>query len=636
MSAETDVDALVDSVADGDDIDWTALEANADPELLALLAHLKTVAVVSDVHRTSTDEDDETGPVAAPSALAGASVALGELGRWGHLQLVRKVGEGSYGEVYHARDTWLDHPVALKLLRPEITDRVAPTRLLDEARVLVKVRHPNVVAVHGADLQQNRVGFWMEFVQGQRLDDVVAFQGLLGAEEAAEIGQGLCSALAAVHDAGLVHRDVKAQNVIREPKGRVVLMDFGAGQLIADAAGGSGAGTPLYLAPEMFNDAPASAQTDIYALGVLLYYLVTAGYPVPARSIEELREAHARGRQRPLLVARSGLPRSFVNVVETMLKVDPAERYQTATEALAGLKRFTAPASIARRFVTWSGYLAASVAIITALGLLTTANFNLILGRSNEFHQEFNLGTWFRWGLSSSFPPIFYTGVWAVLLTLVVVVVRLIRKLSRRADRMVVGIHEWFLARLAERGLDEPVLAFQLIVALGTLALLTLAWTFWDYGAGMFTSFVVVNDAPRARLDALQPANEHYVDAYGRWLDLVLLLFAIAAFRVLAWAQRINSTISRPQKVAALVVPIVALVLWQLPYRLMYHSAFERVDLADARCYMLGSNSTNVLLHCPDMAPPRNRIVPADGPSLHRRGVVESVFVPSQLSQPTN
>ena len=74
----------------------------------------------------------------------------------------------------------------------------------------------------------------------------------------------------------------------------------------------------------MFADAPGSVQTDVYALGVLLYYLVTASYPVPARSIDELKQAHAAGRQRPLLVARPGLPRGFVNVVEKMLKVDPA------------------------------------------------------------------------------------------------------------------------------------------------------------------------------------------------------------------------------------------------------------------------------------------------------------------------
>ena len=130
------LDELIDSVADGDDIDWTALEADADPDILRLLAMVKTVAGVALVHRTPLEEE-ETGPV--PSPLPGsAAVPLGELGRWGHLQLVRKVGEGAYGEVFHARDTWLDHPVALKLLRPELTDRVAPTKLLDEARAGAK------------------------------------------------------------------------------------------------------------------------------------------------------------------------------------------------------------------------------------------------------------------------------------------------------------------------------------------------------------------------------------------------------------------------------------------------------------------------------------------------------------------
>jgi len=497
MSADKKLDELLDSVADGDEIDWAALEAHADPELLALLAHLKTVAGVADVHRTSTDED-ETGPVGAP-VLGSPTVPLGELGRWGHLQLVRKVGEGSYGEVYHARDTWLDHPVALKLLRAELSDRVAPTKLLDEARVLVKVRHPNVVAVHGADLQQNRVGFWMEFVQGQRLDDVVAFQGLLSAEEAAEIGQQLCAALAAVHDAGLVHRDVKAQNVIREAKGRVVLMDFGAGQLIADVVGGGGAGTPLYLAPEMFNDAPASVQTDIYALGVLLYYLVTAGYPVPARSIEELKEAHARGRQRPLLVARPGLPRGFVNVVEKMLKVDPAERYQTAAEALAGLKRFTAPASIVRRFAAWTGYLAIGVVVVTVLGLLNTVAFNVVMNRSSAFHQEWTLATWFNWGLSSLLAPAVYIAVGALGLSVLVGVVRIAYRSSHKVQHVMGALSIWCVDMASQRGLDTPTLALQLAVASGAIALAVLFWSFWDYGAGFLFAPPFISDAPVSR-----------------------------------------------------------------------------------------------------------------------------------------
>ena len=626
MNASASVDDLIDSVADGDDVDWTALEANADPDILRLLAMVKTVAGVAQVHRTPLEEE-ETGPVPSPLP-GGGAIPLGELGRWGHLQLVRKVGEGSYGEVFHARDTWLDHPVALKLLRPELTDRVAPTKLLDEARVLVKVRHPNVVAVHGADLQQGRVGFWMEFVQGQRLDDLVAFQGLLSAEEAGAVGQELCSALAAVHEAGLVHRDVKAQNVIREPKGRVVLMDFGAGQLMADVVGGAGGGTPLYLAPEMFDDAPASPQTDIYALGVLLYYLVTAGYPVPARSIDELTQAHAAGRQRPLLVARPGLPRGFVNVVEKMLKADPAERYQTAAEALAGLKRFTAPASIAKSALRWLGFAAVGAGVLTILGLMNSAAFNVVLGRANEFDSGRSLVEWFRWGVASTFPVVFYGSIWAVILTLIIGTLRLIRKLSPAMNAQLTRASAWAIGRASERGLDDAGILLQCTTGVGAVLLLVLAWTFWDYGAGMITSLASIDEAPLERLLPLQRNNTSRVDAYGRLIDLLLLVHGLIVYRLVSWARRINTPVSRATWGAVLIVPAFALVLWQLPYRLMYQSAFERVDIGETRCYKLGESGTNVLLHCPDVAPSRNRVLSASDPRLRPRGMVEYLLSP--------
>lgn len=627
MSADKPIETLIDSVADGDDIDWAALEANADPEIVALLAHLKLVAGVADVHRTSIS-DEETGPVAS---LGSASVPLGELGRWGHLQLVRKVGEGAYGEVFHARDTWLDHPVALKLLRPALTDRVPPTKLLDEARVLVKVRHPNVVAVHGADLQQNRVGFWMEFVQGQRLDDIVAFQGLLSAEEAAEIGQMLCSALAAVHDAGLVHRDVKAQNVIREPKGRVVLMDFGAGQLMADVVGGHGAGTPLYLAPEMFADAPASVQTDIYALGVLLYYLVTAGYPVPARSIEELKQAHAAGRQRPLLVARPGLPRGFVNVVEKMLKVDPAERYQTATEALAGLKRFTAPASIARRTLSVAMYVSAAAVFVTVLGLLSSASFNLAMGIGGDFASE-SVADWFQFGLSSLIAPSVYLATAAIILTVLIVFVRVLLRLFRLQGRASSYLTKAWREFVAERGLDEPNLLLQFVIGIGTVGLAVIFVTFLDVLAP-FTSYAI--NASPAALAVFNPANEGRFDAFGLALDALLFVYLLGIYAVTVASKGHERPLNRWTKVSAFVVPALALMLWETPYLLAYHNAFPRVDLAESRCYELGRGSSNLLLFCPDIEAPRNRIVLESDERVRPRGVVENVFTPLGSSHPT-
>jgi hypothetical protein len=630
MKADGGVAALIDSVADGDPLDWSVLEAGADDDLRRLLAHLKTAAAVADVHRSPVP-GGEPAPAAVSPTFAATGSALGELGRWGHLQVVRKVGEGSYGEVYHARDTWLDHPVALKLLRPDLSDRVLPTKLLDEARVLVKVRHPNVVAVHGADLRDGRVGFWMEFVQGQRLDDIVAFQGVLSAEEAAAIGQELCSALAAVHEAGLVHRDVKAQNVIREPKGRVVLMDFGAGQLIADAVGGGGAGTPLYLAPEMFRDAPANAQTDIYALGVLLYYLVTAGYPVPARSLDELKDAHLRGRQRPLLVARPGLPRGFVTVVEKMLEADPAERYQTAAEALAGLKRFTAPASLARKAVAATLYGAAGIVGVTALGLLNTATFNLVMGITSEFSSA-SMVDWFQWGLSSLLAPAVYIAAAAILLTVLIAATKLVIRVSATAQSLAGAVRRRSREFVSDRQLDDPNLRLQVVIGAGTLTLGGLFLVFWECLAPVT---LYINDAAPSSLAILNPGNEARFDAYGLSLDMLLFLYTLAAYSVTAAARRQGRPVHRWTKASAFMVPVLALMMWEMPYRLVYHNALTRVDYAGARCYELARRPPSVLVHCPDIDPPRNRIVLESESSLRPRGVVESVFTPPGSSHPT-
>ena len=131
--------------------------------------------------------------------------------------------------------------------------------MLREGSLLAKVRHRNVVVVHGVERSGDFVGLWMEFISGRTMEDELRARGPLSAEEATPIGVDLCQALAAVHGRGLVHRDVKAQNVMREEGGRTVLMDFGAGTELATGLRKPHdmAGTPLYLAPELF-DGPAS------------------------------------------------------------------------------------------------------------------------------------------------------------------------------------------------------------------------------------------------------------------------------------------------------------------------------------------------------------------------------------------
>jgi serine/threonine protein kinase/tetratricopeptide (TPR) repeat protein len=288
---------------------------------------------------------EQGSPQNIPLAPGGGEGAGGEgaSARWGHLLLRERVGSGVFGDVYRAYDEKLDRDVALKLLRTgtRSADRLA-AKVLHEGRLLARVRHPNVVSVYGVEAHGDRVGLWMEFIRGCTLEQLLERQGLFGAREATLIGQDLCRALAAVHAAGLVHRDVKAQNVMREEGGRVVLMDFGTGIPVREDDANAGetgasstsvaaptAGTPLYLAPEVLDGKDATPTSDIYSLGVLLFHLVTNSYPVTAKSFVELIESHRGGRKR-LHDARPDLPDAFVQVVERSLAFDPAQRYASA------------------------------------------------------------------------------------------------------------------------------------------------------------------------------------------------------------------------------------------------------------------------------------------------------------------
>ena len=197
--------------------------------------------------------------------------------------------------------------------------------MLREGSLLAKVRHRNVVVVHGVERSDGFVGLWMEFINGRTMEDELRARGPLSAEEATPIGVDLCQALAAVHGRGLVHRDVKAQNVMREEGGRTVLMDFGAGTELATGLRKplDMAGTPLYLAPELFDGQPATRASDIYSLGVLLYRMVTREYPVEGADRSQIERAHRDGRVKRLRDVRPDLPSEFIQTVERALSPDP-------------------------------------------------------------------------------------------------------------------------------------------------------------------------------------------------------------------------------------------------------------------------------------------------------------------------
>ena len=360
--------ALAEAVADGRMLNWDAAESDTHTEQeLELVRELRMLAGLADAHRTIVGE----------FAADGTSEISDSPGHWGPLEVRERLGAGAFGSVYRAWDPRLAREVALKLLHVErLYDKTAPA-VIEEGRLLARVRHPHVISVYGADQFEGRVGIWMEFIRGLTLEDVLRQHGVFGAREATSIGMDLCAALAAVHQVNLVHRDVKASNVMREEGGRIVLMDFGAGQELSRTNGRSMAGTPACMAPELFENGRATPQSDLYSLGVLLFRIVSGEYPVPGRTSEAVRAAHRGGEQRRLIDLRPDLPTQFVQVVERALARDPAQRFRTAGDMAAALTRvFPAPdadgttatvvvqprASIKRR-----GLLAAAAVFVVAI-----------------------------------------------------------------------------------------------------------------------------------------------------------------------------------------------------------------------------------------------------------------------------
>jgi hypothetical protein len=186
--------------------------------------------------------------------------------------------------------------------------------------------------VHGADAQDGWVGVWSELLEGDTLEDLLVRGGALGADEARAIGMAVCQALAAIHQAGLRHGDVKLANIMRERGGRIVLLDFGAARPVrwAQARDAGISGSPLYLAPEVLEGRAPDAKADLYALGVCLYRLVSAAYPIDASELAELRRQHQLGGAVPLRDRRADLPPSFVAAVTRAIAVDPAQRHASA------------------------------------------------------------------------------------------------------------------------------------------------------------------------------------------------------------------------------------------------------------------------------------------------------------------
>ena len=356
---------LLTDLTDGKVVDWNAIKsANPnDKELLEQLNAIQNIAQVLGGQQSHLNQSEKPD---RPT-----------LFDWGHLQVVEKIGEGSFGEVYRAYDSILDREVALKLLKNEKLAAFQSKAFIAEARRIAKVRHPHVLAVHGANTYENRVGIWTDLIDGLTLSEIKDVGEHFYADNLIRLAHELALALNSVHQAQLVHGDIKPSNVMRDDGGAYVLMDFGAGFDQQKQTGHHQryTGTPLLMAPELFDGARKSQQSDIYAFGALLFKIATDHYPIEADSIAEVQRAHQQKQYQRLESLRPGLPKAVRRLIHSMLDTDPNKRPSADTIRQQVEHIITAPQRRNKRL--------ALIAVFTSLIIGTTIS-SVGFYRANE------------------------------------------------------------------------------------------------------------------------------------------------------------------------------------------------------------------------------------------------------------
>lgn len=635
MPAGPSLDGLLASVSRGESVDWDALEREApDAEARELLQRLREVAQLADDQRRRLTYDELEAPIdACPDDR-----------RWGRFTLREKLGEGSFGAVYRAWDPQLERDIAIKLIHPHVALRDAPgTRLLREGRAAARVKHENVVTVLGVETHDEHVGLCMEYVQGDTMEELVRVGGPMSPRDAAEVGCRVASALAAVHAADLVHRDVKARNVMRETAtGRVVLMDFGSGLKLEPGLDGGVpiAGTPLYMAPEVLVGDLPSSRSDVYGVGVLLYFLVSGEFPVDGRSLDEIRDAHASGRRVFLTERRPDVPVAFARVVERALDTNPVNRHSNATSLLRDLELavgrprevLSGPPSLARALVAYARRHAADVAatavastlVVWALGFLSTRTYHRVLGIEGAFVTD-TAASWLRWGAKGLVAPIVGGASAMAFLLVTIELLRLARKVSPRLDDW------WFdLARRLHTIVHRTGYSLIDALSLATLAasVLSLAVLYFGVFADLLSavgaSVVSLSDAQLRRLG---PAFRAEHQLYREVFTVVGVGMLAAWLGVWRTARRRGERVRPGFTALGVLSLVVAFMLLDHPYRILWHNKAERVGYGAERCYLVAEASGRAQLFCPTSAP-RRRIVELSDPSLVRSGEIENVFTP--------
>ncbi len=275
----------------------------------------------------------------------------------GPYELIDLIGHGGMGRVWRARDLRLGREVALKELRTDRPIDAALPRFEQEALIGARLQHPNIVPVHDAGVSDGTHYIVMPLVRGRSLGSILN-DGPVGRERAAALVEKIAGALHCAHVQGIIHRDVKPANIVVDEAGEPHLLDFGLSKMSGGDArlteAGYALGSPCYMAPEQIRKevAPLSPRTDVHALGVLLYELLTARLPFMADDPNDIFWQILRGDAPRLRSIDPSVPADLEAICAKAMHRDPAQRYASAADLATDLRRFREGQPVSARRVS--------------------------------------------------------------------------------------------------------------------------------------------------------------------------------------------------------------------------------------------------------------------------------------------
>lgn len=301
-----------------------ALEARTAERFLESIDPVRASALL-----VSSDDHDSAGN---PDPLSPGA-------RLGRYQIVRRAGRGGMGVVYLAQDTRLNRPVALKLLPLHLgLDTAARRHLKEEAQSASALDHPHIATIYEVDEADDRLFIAMAYYEGESLREKLQ-PGPLAIPEALALARQITAGLAAAHEHGIVHRDIKPGNIVVTPQGMAKIVDFGIARAIDSDLTRTGAtlGTVAYMSPEQTRGATADPRMDIWSVGVVLYEMLTGARPFRAEGDQAVIYAIRNDEPQPMASVRPEVPRELSRIVEHCLRKNPSDRYPAGSALLADL-----------------------------------------------------------------------------------------------------------------------------------------------------------------------------------------------------------------------------------------------------------------------------------------------------------